>query len=288
MNLFDRELTIDIPENPLAVSVEPPIVVQAEDFDQRADRLATMIADHVIPRLSGIYSKAAVLSAQETVHPGIDEIDELSRLILGPANEDAADYILKLRDGGISLDTLHAELLEPTARHLGELWDEDKVDFLDVTIGVRRLQELVHMFSGLDQMPAYDNKRRALLVTTPGETHSFGNAMIQRFFRSGGWYVYSSPGAQLQHISALVAREWLGVVGFSLSTEKHVESLGAAIETVRKMSINRTVGIMVGGPAFAGKPELALKVGADGTAANAPAAVLLAKKLLVPSLVSVN
>ena len=95
------------------------------------------------------------------------------------------------------------------------------------------------MFSGLDQMPAYDNKRRALLVTTPGETRSFGNAIIQRFFRSGGWYVYSSPGAKLQHISALVAQEWLGVVGFSLSTEMHVESLRAAIETVRKMSMNR-------------------------------------------------
>ena len=147
MNLFDRELTIDIPENPLAVSVEPPIVVQTEDFDRRADRLAAMIANHVIPRLSGIYSQVAALSVQDTVHPGIEEIDELSRLILGPANEDAADYILKLRDGGISLDTLHTELLEPTARHLGELWDEDKVDFLDVTIGVRRLQELVHTFS---------------------------------------------------------------------------------------------------------------------------------------------
>ena len=137
-------------------------------------------------------------------------------------------------------------------------------------------------------MPPYDNKRRALIVSTPGEQHSFGNTMIQRFFRSSGWHVGSCPGAELQHITAIVAQEWFGIVGFSLSTDKHIDSLGRTIEAVRRMSLNTSIGIMVGGPAFAGRPELALEVGADGTAANAPAAVILAKKLLVPSLLTVN
>jgi methylmalonyl-CoA mutase cobalamin-binding subunit len=152
---------------------------------------------------------------------------------------------------------------------------------------VRRLQQLVHIFAGLDQVPQYDSKRRALIVATPGEQHSFGNTMLQRFFRSGGWYVYSNPGAELQHITALVAQEWIGIVGFSLSTDQNIESLAASISAVRKVSKNRTVGIIVGGPAFIGKPKLAFEIGADGTAANAPAAVILAKRLLVPSLLEV-
>jgi len=39
------------------------------------------------------------------------------------------------------------------------------------------------------------------------------------------------------------------------------------------------IGIMVGGPVFTANPELALEVGADSTAINAPTAVLLAQKL---------
>jgi methanogenic corrinoid protein MtbC1 len=233
--------------------------------------------------LLGIYSEVAD-DPQGIVCPQDDEIAELARLVVGPENADAADYILKLKDGGVSLDRLHLELLEPTARHLGDLWTDDKIDFIDVTIGVRRLQQLVHIFAGLDQVPQYDSKRRALIVATPGEQHSFGNTMLQRFFRSGGWYVYSNPGAELQHITALVAQQWIGIVGFSLSTDQNIDSLAASISAVRKMSRNRTVGIMVGGPAFIGKPELAFEIGADGTAANAPAAVILAKRLLVPSL----
>jgi methanogenic corrinoid protein MtbC1 len=39
------------------------------------------------------------------------------------------------------------------------------------------------------------------------------------------------------------------------------------------------IGVMVGGPVFTANPALAREVGADGTAANAPTAVLMAQKL---------
>ena len=268
--------------------LEPPVVVKSEDFSERTGRLASLVANEVCPRLLDIYKSVAGVDHEPILHPTHEEVVELSRLVVGPENAAAVDLIEKLRDRGVSLDTLHVELLEPTARRLGDLWTEDKLDFLDVTIGVRRLQQLVHQFSGLDECTPYDAKRRVLLVATPGEQHSFGNSIVQRFFRSGGWYVCSMPGAELQGISALVEQEWIGVVGFTLSADRHIESLRELITAVRRMSLNKTVGIMVGGPVFVERPHLALEVGADGTATNAPAAVVLAKKLLVPSLRGVD
>jgi hypothetical protein len=53
---------------------------------------------------------------------------------------------------------------------------------------------------------------------------------------------------------------------------------------VREASLNRTIGIMVGGPCFESHDERVSMVGADGTARNGPAAAILAKKLLVRSL----
>ncbi len=83
-----------------------------------------------------------------------------------------------------------------------------------------------------------------------------------------------------------MAEEWFGVVGLSISAERHLESLRRSIEMVRARSRNKDVGVIVGGPIFSGRPELCLEIGADGTAINAPAAVILAKKLLVGTLLA--
>ena len=108
----------------------------------------------------------------------------------------------------------------------------------------------------------------------------------KRFFRAAGWHVACGPVAGAADLESIVSREWFGVVGFSIAADRHLENLRNAIAAVRAKSVNRNVGIIVGGPAFFEKPELAIEVGADGTAINAPAAVMLAKKLLVPSLVT--
>ena len=271
---FDGEETGRItPPGSVQILFEPPIAIEIEDAQERESRLAVVIADKVIPRLLALHNSISGPEAEITIHAGEPEIAELSRLVVGPDNSEALDYVLSLRNAGLSLDLLHLELLEPTARHLGELWEADRLDFIDVSIGLNRLQRLVHVFAGLDDVPPYDEKRRALIVTTPDEQHILGNTIVQRFFRAGGWYVCSGPVVTIEDVSTIVSREWFGVVGFSLAAEKHMGSLARSVSAVREASQNRTVGIMVGGPAFTDRPDRAIEVGADGTAVNAPAAV---------------
>jgi methanogenic corrinoid protein MtbC1 len=204
--------------------------------------------------------------------------------VLGPDNGEAFNFVLSLKDRGISLDSLHTALLEPTARHLGELWNEDRVDFLDVTLGVARLQQLVFVFEGLDQVANLDDKRRVLLSIAPGEQHSLGYTIVQKFLRAAGWHVWTCASARMEDAADLAAREWFGVIGFSLGSDINKEALAQTIVKVRAMSLNRKVGVMVGGSAIVRHPEWVEEVGADGTAANGPAAVVLAKKLLAAAL----
>lgn len=282
----EDERTGRIMPSGMPLVIEPPLTIEVGDAALRHDRLATLVAEKVVPRLLALHAPAKDALRAETFHAGTIEINELSRLVLGAENADAFDYITRLREAGLSLDNLYLELLEPTARHLGELWDEDKVDFLDVSVGLIRLQRLVRVFAGLDDTAPYDEKCRALIIATPDEQHLFGNAIVQRFFRAAGWHVACGPVAGAADLESIVSREWFGVVGFSIAADRHLENLRNAIAAVRAKSVNRNVGIIVGGPAFFEKPELAIEVGADGTAINAPAAVMLAKKLLVPSLVT--
>lgn len=261
----------------------PPLAITVDLPEFRYAKLSNIVAEHVVPKLVALHPSPTQAAPSAILRTG--EIAELVRLVVGAENEDATDYLLKLKDGGVSLDELHAELLEPAARLLGELWNEDKVDFVDVTIGVSRLQRLVHVFEGLGQVPDFDEKRRLLLAAAPGEQHSLGSTIVQKFLRAGGWHVWNCHTTNVEEPAQIVAREWFGVVGFSLGSDVHVPSLKDAIALVRERSLNPKIGIMIGGSAVTREPGLVAKVGADGTAANGPAAVVLAKKLLAAALV---
>ncbi len=261
----------------------PPLHITVDMPDFRYAKLTRIVTEHVLPKLVALHQPQPPVRPAVTLRGG--EIAELAKLVMGPDNDDAINYVLKLKDGGVSLDDLHAELLEPTARMLGELWDEDKADFVDVTIGVSRLQRLVHAFERLGQVPDYDDKRRVLLAATPGEQHSLGSAIVQKFLRAGGWHVWTCASPDIAEPAEIVAKQWFGLVGFSLGCDVHVESLKDAITLVRERSLNPKIGIMIGGAAVTQDPDLVNKVGADGTAANGPAAVILAKKLLAEGLV---
>ena len=245
--------------------------------------LAEIVARNVIPEL---LSQSKLLLGDGELHPDESNVAKLSQLILGPDNAEALEYIYLLRERGISLDNLHLELLEPSARRLGELWTEDAIDFVDVTIGVARLQRIVHHFAELEHVQPYDDKRRALIMVAPGEDHSFGNQMVQRFMRAAGWDVMIMPGGNMVQVIELLSREWLAVVGFSISGDTHIESLTRTIKAIRTQSLNPHIGVMIGGAMVAERPELVAQIGADGTAVNAAAAVILAKKLLAEALIA--
>ena len=122
-------------------------------------------------------------------------------------------------------------------------------------------------------------------ISTPSFWHSLGSTIVQKFLRAGGWHVWSCASPDIGEPSEIVSREWFAVVGFSLGSDVHVASLKDAIAMVRERSLNRKIGVMIGGSAVTRDSDLVARVGADGTAANGPAAVILAKKLLAEALV---
>ncbi len=249
--------------------------------------LAQIITQTVLPALF-LQNSELITSDDGAIHPAEVNIHRLGGLILGPDNADAMDYINSLRDRGVSLDNIHLELIEPTARHLGELWDRDQIDFIAVTLGVSRLQRIVHHFADLDNVEAYDEKRRALIMVAPGDDHSFGNQMVQKFMRAAGWTVLTLTGFETEKATDIVSRNWVAVVGVSINGYVEIESLRRVIASIRAQSLNPHIGVMIGGPMLVARPELVEELGADGTAVNAASAVVLAKKILAQGLIAQN
>jgi len=202
-------------------------------------------------------------------------------LVIQPEAVAARAYFDVMRARGYSLDALFVDFLAPTARHLGELWDQDRCDFVDVTLGVARLHELLEMFSLAEDYVGDDLRHRAILIASPGEKHRFGMDMVAKFMRAAGWTVTIEIERSAEENARSVADEWVGVAGLTMSSDIRVEAAARTIEMLRKSSLNPSLSIIVGGPAFAENAALVAQIGADAAANDAPTAVILAKRLLM-------
>jgi MerR family transcriptional regulator, light-induced transcriptional regulator len=260
--------------------------------------IASTIEFEIVPRLvlahrTGFTSatSAASAAAGETIatgltgldwRPGTEQVAEFSQIVLSRDVADAFAYIADLRTGGISLEAIYLDLLAPSARYLGDLWEEDLADFTAVTVGLWRLQQIVRDLgsSFVQESDQREQGRRLLLAPGMGEQHSFGLFMVGEFFRRAGWDVWAQGASTSDELVEIVRREWFAVIGLSVACESHLEGLASVILRLRRASRNRSVGIMVGGRAFSEHPEFVALVGADASAVDGRQACLQAESLL--------
>ncbi|WBH17416.1 cobalamin B12-binding domain-containing protein [Sphingomonas radiodurans] len=260
-----------------------PEVYRRNDAADRQAKLARIVSSEIIPRLLRLHTEvveaAPVAAVIAALAPSAADISGLADVVLGSDLEAAAAYVMVLRDRGLSMDALFIELLEPTARHLGEMWDRDECDFIDVTLGVARLQKLLAIFNDSHDLPDLATRRQVFMAMTPGDQHYFGVVMVEKFLLAAGWQVKTELTGSSDEIAMTVRDRWFAVAGLTAGSDRQLDSLKTTIAHIRKKSKNPAIGIMVGGPMFTANPALAVEVGADATAPNAPTAVLVAQKL---------
>lgn len=249
------------------------------------DALARVIEGDIIPRLLLAHRDFDPLPAKPPA-PNIELAASLAdQFAAATLTEEVGPLLARveaLMADGVSVETIYLHLLAPAARRLGSWWDEDACDFVDVTMGLWRLQEIVHALSALipGVAPIAGAERRALFAPAPGEQHGLGAIIVEEFFRRAGWQTWSAPALDEQELVALASGRAFDIIGLTVSVERHLEPLRRTIATVRRESRNPDVVIMVGGRIFTERPELAVDVGADGTASDGLLAVALAETLL--------
>lgn len=261
-----------------------PEIYQRHDISVRQIDLVRIVSTEIVPRLVRLHAQVApelcpVELLKSNFHPDAADVSELARIVLGDDIDAAAAYITLLRERGLDMETLYVELLEPTARHLGTMWERDLCDFIDVTIGVGRLQALLAIFNETHVLPQIGDRRIVFMATAPGNQHSFGASMIEKLLTAAGWQVEANFSGSADEIVGKVRDGWFAVVGLAAGSDGDLDALRATITRIRAESKNPTIGIMVGGPLFTANPALATEMGADATAPNAPTAVLAAQKL---------
>jgi methanogenic corrinoid protein MtbC1 len=247
-------------------------------------KLGRTIENDVIPRLmlalgSSPRQNLSVSPQDVILHDG--HVDEFVHLVLHHDTPVASKYVATLRGEGCPLTAIYLDLLAPAARRLGEMWESDECSFVDVTIGVCRMHQVLLEFSRCfdPTTKSPDKGRNALILPAPGEQHTFGIFVVMEFLRRSGWDCFSGTPATARDFRTLVEAQAYGTIGISVSTDQHVEDAKAQIHHIRQRSRNRNAVILVGGYIIQQDPSLVHRIGADATASDGQQAVNIIDRL---------
>ncbi len=251
-----------------------------------ADTVNTIIESQIIPRLLMAHNTSESGGKARQSRPITPE--EASRFAILPLRLEAASLLEEVdafMAKGASVETICLDLLAPAARKLGEMWDTDECDFLDVTMGLWRLQEVMREVAarspadfGNIQMPY-----SALFSPMPGDNHNFGTLMIEEVFARAGWRSEALVKPERRELLDRIARQPFDLVGLTLGRDCPSAALANLIRAVRNVSANPHIIVLVGGRMINENPDIAKQVGADGTGADALAALEVATSLVKTS-----
>ena len=198
--------------------------------------LSQLIEREIIPRLLVAHAQPPHARVDcdcgETV--SVAEVAAFAPLALHIEADELLQHVERMVARGVSFDTLLVDLLAPAARELGALWEDDRCDFVDVTMGLWRLQEVVHELSGraAKDLQGDGHMRRALFASLIGDTHSFGTVVIDEMFSSNGWMTDRLNEATTEDLLARVREEAFDLIGLTITCDCHIAPLPSIVRSV--------------------------------------------------------
>jgi methanogenic corrinoid protein MtbC1 len=210
------------------------------------------------------------------------DVLKFTRLAVTGEAPELLDFVDHCLESGNSVETIYIDLLAPAARKLGEYWEDDSEDFVGVTMGLWRIQEILRELTlriPPKSRPGH-GQRSALFSTMPGEQHSFGTLMLAECFQRAGWDTDVLIEPTQSELTGKCAKRHYDLVGLTVSRDCSTGSLSSVVSTVKAVSGNPHICVMVGGRVINEQPELVDECGADATAIDAISAVMLADRLV--------
>jgi methanogenic corrinoid protein MtbC1 len=250
--------------------------------------LVKAIETQVIPRLM-LAHKSDKQKAEDLVIKNRNKhifskeaIEDFTQVLLQNDADISKTYVEALLEEGVNLEDIYLELFQPSARHLGTKWNEDGEDFSAVTLGLWKMQQTMYHFSDSFLSDDLKNQRKGTiyLCPFPGSQHSLGLFMVSEFFRKDNWNVEGDPSLSASDLKNRISQNYFDILGISIGSLSHIDALSTLIKSLRKISKNPSIFIMIGGPMALISPNLSNNVGADAQASNAKDAILQASDLI--------
>ncbi|MFN6934894.1 MAG: B12-binding domain-containing protein [Tsuneonella sp.] len=279
-------------KEPVGASAKTSDLNHRLDDARDVSHLSMLIENLVIPKLIADREDAGIRLSEQGFAEIVgtdrkrpitsDDVEAFTALTLSSEADTLLDFVDNCLATGSSVEAIYIELLAPSARRLGEFWENDSGDFVEVTMALWRIQQIVRELALRVPPPvrACHGQRSALFSTMPGEQHSLGTLMIAECFQRAGWDTEVLIEPSRSELTGRAANRRYDLVGLTLTNDCPSGTIIGLIKSIRSASSNPGTCIMIGGRFVNANPHLADEVGADGYASDAAKAVLMADQLV--------
>jgi len=207
-----------------------------------------------------------------------DSLYVLQHLLEGDRRA-AVDQVLNAVRGGMPLRTAYLDVVVPALREIGRMWHIGELSIAEEHLCTEAIRSLLAVLAHQAPTPA-PNGWTAVVAAVPGNGHDLAVRIVSDFLEFEGFRPICL-GADVPDSEVLQAVAFFeaDIVVLSATLIGHLRSVRRTVDLLRREG-PPNLRVIVGGGAFAAVPDLWRDLGADGWAAEADEAPLLARSLL--------
>ncbi len=207
--------------------------------------------------------------------------DYLARLLHGDRHG-ASRRVLDAVAGGSAVRDIYLHVFQPVQREVGRLWQTNRISVAEEHYCSAATQLVMsQLYPDIFAATAAKDAGSLVAVSVAGELHEIGVRMVADLFEMDGWSTYylgaNTPDAGV--VQTLIDRR-ARLLCISATMTFNIPAVASLIAAVRNSPRCGDVKILVGGYPFNLSPELWRKLGADGHAGDASAAIAVARLLI--------
>lgn len=186
----------------------------------------------------------------------------LERALRG-ASYEAARVALDLLDVGVPAHDVIGDLLAPAQQQVGDRWQVNELTVADEHLATGVASAALHALASSVAAPATGGL--VVVACAEGDWHGIAAHMFAEQLRSCGFAVaHLGASTPAEHLAAFVARHRPAALAISCN----LPLFYAGVSRLANAAHAHGVPVLAGGRAFDGRPERALRIGADAWAAD--------------------
>ncbi len=198
------------------------------------------------------------------------EVAHLAGCLISDDAQAGRVFVDTVRADGVSPEDVYLSYLAGAARQLGAWWDDDRVTFVQVTLGTGRIYAIMRAMGEVFARPLERAHPAAVFASVPGETHTLGVTMAADLFRKDGWDVDLLVGRSHGELVEAIQRSGHRLIGLSAGGAHAVSALARLVVALR-VSCPKAF-IMASGNVVHEADDIMEVLGVDGVATDMPGA----------------